>query len=94
VSYHYSVIPPFRELFDCPLYLSKIFPVQDDLKQGDTLLLPLFNLSLEYAVREVQENQVGLKLDGIHHLLVNVDGVNLLGDNIDTVKKNRNFKLC
>jgi hypothetical protein len=32
----------------------------------------------------VQENQVGLKLNGTHQLLGN-DDVNLLGDNIDTL---------
>jgi hypothetical protein len=32
-----------------------------------------------------QENQVGLKLNGTHQLLVYVDDVNLVGNNIDTV---------
>jgi hypothetical protein len=36
----------------------------------------------------VQENQVGLKWNGTHQLLAYAYNVNLLGDNIDTVKKN------
>jgi hypothetical protein len=34
----------------------------------------------------VQENQAGLKLNGTHQLLAYADGVNLLGDKIDTPK--------
>jgi hypothetical protein len=36
----------------------------------------------------VQENQVGLKLNGTHQLLAYADDVNLLRDNIDTINKN------
>jgi hypothetical protein len=47
-----------------------------------------FNFALEHTIFKVPENQVELKLNGTHHLLVYGDQVNLLGDNIDTIKKN------
>jgi hypothetical protein len=37
-------------------------------------------------IRKGQENQVGLKLNGTHQLLVYADDANLLGDNTETIK--------
>jgi hypothetical protein len=59
-------------------YLSDSFPIQKGLKQGDALPPLTINFVLEYAIRKVQDNHVGLKLNGTHQLLAYTDDKNVV----------------
>jgi len=64
-----------------------MFHVKNDLKLGYASSPLLSNSALEYAIRRVQVNQDGLKLNGTHQLLVYADDANILGGSIHTVKE-------
>jgi len=65
-----------------------MFPIKNSLKQGDALSPLLFNFALEYAIKRVQVNQDGSKLNGTLRLLAYADDVNILGGSVHTVKEN------
>ena len=68
--------------------LSDMLSFRNGLKQGVAPLPLFFNSALRYAIRNVQKNQDGLKLNGIHQFLVYADGVNILGGSVHTVEEN------
>jgi len=70
--------------------VSDRFPITNGLKQGEALSPMLFKSALEYAIRRVQINQNGLKLNGTHQLLAYADYVNILegSTSIHTLKEN------
>ena len=74
-------------------YLSSSFPIENGLKQGDLLPPLVFNFLLEYAIRKVQETNLGLDMNGAHQVLAYADDVNLIGDDIRTIERNADVLL-
>ena len=61
---------------------------RNGLKQGDNLSPLLFNFALDYAIRRVQVNQDGLKLNGTLQSLFYADDVNIFVGSVYNLNKN------
>jgi hypothetical protein len=68
-------------------HLSDRLPVKKGLK-ADALSPLLFGFALEYAIRRVQANHEGMKLNCTHKLAVYADDVTTLDRSTHTIKKN------
>jgi Reverse transcriptase (RNA-dependent DNA polymerase). len=55
--------------------LSSSFPIENVLKQGDALSPLLFNFALEYAIRKVQETNLGLNMNDTHQVLAYAEDI-------------------
>jgi hypothetical protein len=55
------------------------------LKERDAFSPLLFNFALEYAIKRIQVNDDGLKLNGTHQFLVYADD-NILGGSVHIIK--------
>jgi hypothetical protein len=60
------------------------------LKQDASPYL-LYNFALDYAIRMVEVNQDGLKLNGTYQVLIYAYDVNMSGSVHNIEKKNRSF---
>jgi hypothetical protein len=64
-------------------YQSDMFPIQNGLKQGDALSPFLSNFALDMPLGGSKRTR-----KGIHQRLAYIDDVNIVGEEIDTIKKN------
>jgi hypothetical protein len=53
----------------------------------------LFNFAVEYAIREGKANREELKLNATRHTFIYADGVNLLGNYVQTINRNTEYLL-
>jgi hypothetical protein len=69
------------------------FPIQIGGNQGDAPSPLLFNFALVYAIRKILETLVGSELNGTHQVSFYADDVNLLGDSVNSKKRELSIPL-
>ena len=52
-----------------------------------TVLMQYQKTVLEYAIRKVQDTNLGLDMNGIHQVLAYADDVDVIGNDIRTIEK-------
>ena len=63
--------------------------LKNSLKQEDALSPRLFHFALEYAIRKIQETNLGLDTNCTHQVLAYADDVNLIDDDIRAIENKR-----
>jgi hypothetical protein len=81
IGLSYIIVRVGKHLFD-------VFSIRNGFEKGSAVPPLLFNFALEHAIRRVQVNQDGSKLNGTHHLLVDAYDVSILGGSVYTIKEN------
>jgi len=76
-------------------HLSDMLLANSGLKKGDTLSPLLAKFAVTHAMRRVQINPEGLKVNGAHQVLVYADDVNITGQkHTDYNEKCGSFNSC
>jgi hypothetical protein len=68
------------------IYLLDAFPIQNGLKQGNSLSLSLFNFALDYAIKKLQESQKEMELTGTHENNTTQSRIHAHGSSVECSK--------
>ncbi|KAJ4449702.1 hypothetical protein ANN_01106 [Periplaneta americana] len=80
--------------FLCETLTTKYRAILGCVRCYDVDLVTFMKLTdARYAIRKAQDNREGLELNGLHHLLVYANDLNMLGENPQMIRKNSGILL-